>query len=228
MGLFGDNKGEKEAECQEIVRKISKAISRAQPYFEWAATEAAKRSELNVLNHSRRLHERYKFLTKEYKAKLQEANLRKDERMRTEHPDKSSSIELPYFCLKNEAEWLAISAIDASYSLTEHVFIHAAILKGLILAGKRVANLADSDWGTKFKSCLDIKIYYDQLVSIKRQIRNYVAHGALGEMEKPLKFILAPAQCPCLCPTKQVVLAFPCKLEFNLTRKKQCRLYLSL
>lgn len=205
MGLFAADKENQEAECQEIVKKIKKAVKLAQPYFEWVANEAAKRSDLNVLNHSLRLHERYSFLTNEYKEKIQEANLRKDERIRTQYSSTSWGIEMPYYRLKNEAEWLAISAIDAFYSFTEHVFIHAAILKGLLVTGEDVANLADNDWGSKFKSCFDvtdkdIKKHYDRLVSIKRQIRNYVAHGAFGKNGEAFQIHSGAGAVPLLMP----------------------------
>jgi hypothetical protein len=49
-----------------------------------------------------------------------------------------------------------------------------------------VAELAESDWATKFKKALDIrepstKIIFDKLVNIRRQIRNFVAHGSFGK-----------------------------------------------
>ena len=69
MGLFASDKKNQESECQEIVKKIKKAIKIAQPYFEWIASEAAKKSELNVLNHSFRLHDRYLFLVDESRKK---------------------------------------------------------------------------------------------------------------------------------------------------------------
>ncbi len=205
MGLFASDKESQETECQEIVKKISKAVKVARPYFEWVANEAAKRSDLNVLNHSLRLHERYLFLENEYKEKIQEAKSRKDERIRTQYSSNSWGIEMPYYRLKNEAEWLAISAIDAFYSFTEHVFIHAAILKGRLVTGEDVANLADNDWGSKFKSCLDVtdkdtKKYYDQLVSIKRQIRNYVAHGAFGKNGEAFQIHSGAGAVPLLMP----------------------------
>lgn len=77
MGLFASDKESQEAECQEIVKKISMAVKVAQPYFEWIANEAAKRSNLNVLNHSIRLNERYVFLINEYKEKIQEGEFSK-------------------------------------------------------------------------------------------------------------------------------------------------------
>ena len=205
MGLFAADKENQEIECQEIVKKINKAVNIAQPYFEWFANEAAKRSNLNVLNNSLRLHERYLFLTSEYKDKIKEAKSRKNERIRTEYSSNSWGIEIPYYKLNNQAGWLAISAIDAFYSFTEHVFIHAAILKGLLVTGEDVANLADTDWGSKFKMCFDItdkdiKKHYDHLVSIKRQIRNYVAHGAFGKNGEGFQIHSGAGAVPLLMP----------------------------
>jgi hypothetical protein len=205
MGLFAADKESQEADCKEVVKKIDKAVKVARPYFEWVANEAAKRADLNVLNHSLRLHERYLFLTNQYKEKIQEAISRKEERIRTEYSSNSWGIEISYSRLKNEAEWLAISAIDAFYSFTEHVFIHAAILKGLLVTGEDVANLADKDWGSKFKSCLDVadtdvKKHYDQLVPIKRQIRNYVAHGAFGKNGEAFQIHSGAGAVPLLMP----------------------------
>lgn len=205
MGLFASDKGNQEPECQELVKKISKAVKVAQPYFEWVANEAAKRSDLNVLNHSFRLHDRYTFLVKEYKEKLQEAISRKDERIKIEHSPNPWSVHIPYYELKRESEWLALSAIDAFYSFTEHVFIHAAILKGLILTGEDVANLANKDWASKFKACFDvrdqrIKPHYDRLLTIKRQIRNYMAHGAFGKNGEAFQIHSGAGAVPLLMP----------------------------
>ena len=208
MGLFAGDKESQETECQEIVKKISKAVKVARPYFEWVANEAAKNSNLNVLNHSLRLHKRYLFSTSQYKEKIQEAISRKDEKTRTKYFSGSWVIKMPYYQLKNEAEWLAISAIDAFYSFTEHVFIHAAILKGLLITGEDVANLAVRDWGSKFKLCLDvtdmnIKKHYDQLVPIKRQIRNYIAHGAFGKNGQAFQIHSGAGAVPLLMPHQQ-------------------------
>ena len=85
------------------------------------------------------------------------------------------------------------------------MFIHAAILKGLLLTGEDVANLADKDWASKFKSCLDIqdqdvKLHYDLLVAIKRQIRNYVAHGAFGKNGEAFQIHSGAGAVPLLMP----------------------------
>ncbi|MCL1126729.1 hypothetical protein [Shewanella surugensis] len=222
FGLFAADKESQEAECKEIVKKISKAVVAARPYFEWFASQSVKSSDLNVMNHSYRLHRRYLFLTNEYEKKIKEAESRKDEIIRTEYSVNSWGVEIPFYRLKAEAEWLAISTIDAFYSFTEHVFIHAAILKGKLVTGEDVANLADKDWGSKFKSCLDvedidIKKYYDQLVSIKRQIRNYIAHGAFGKNGEAFEIHSDVGAVPLLMPHQKGNSRFSMEsgIEFN-------------
>ena len=71
---------------------------------------------------------------------------------------------------------MALSAVDAFFSWTEHIFIHMAILSGKVITGEDVANLADNEWPIKFKYAIDIdsegtRPYYDQLVTVKRQLR---------------------------------------------------------
>jgi hypothetical protein len=205
MGLFATEKDNQEAECREIVKKINKAVKSAQPYFEWYADETAKQSKLNVLNHSARLYDRYNFLLKEFKKKIEEAISKRDDKIKTRNSDNSWSVSMPYYELRREAEWLALSAIDAFYGFTEHVFIHASILKGRLLTGEAVANLADKDWASKFKACLDIqdktvKPHYDRLVTIKRQIRNYMAHGAFGKNGEAFQIHSGAGAVPLLIP----------------------------
>lgn len=218
MGLFASNKDNQENECQKIVKKIKKAVKAAQPYFEWFANNAAKQSKLNVLNHSSRLHDRYNYFLTEYKKKHEEAISRKDEKIRTEHSPNSWSIHIPYYEPKKESEWLAFSVIDAFYSFTEHVFIHATILQGDLFTGEDVANLADKDWASKFKACLDVKdnavkLHYDRLVAIKRQIRNYMAHGAFGKNGEAFQIHSGAGAVPLLMPHQKGNSRFSMKSE---------------
>lgn len=186
MGLFVADKESQKNECQEIVKKINNAVKVAKPYFDWVANEAAKNSQLNVLNHSLRLYDRYTFLIEEYKIKDQENISHKNTVQESWNFENYLSVYSESQKLKKETQWLALSAIDAFYSFTEHIFIHAAILRGSLLTGEDVGRLAQDDWASKFKACLDvqnkvIKSHYDKLGLIKKQIRNYMAHGAFGK-----------------------------------------------
>jgi hypothetical protein len=77
---------------------------------------------------------------------------------------------MPWFGLKRQASWMALAAIDAFFSWTEHVFIHLAMLSGRITSEAQVADLARADWQHKFKQALDLseketKILFDDLVT---------------------------------------------------------------
>jgi len=67
VGVFTQESETQESEAGEIVKRIKKAINMAKPYFEWKASEAAKQSHLNVVNHSNRLYDRYGYFSEQYK-----------------------------------------------------------------------------------------------------------------------------------------------------------------
>lgn len=205
LGLFASNKTHQESECEEIVKRIQKAVKSAQPFFDAIANEAAKKSKLNVLNHSLRLYDRYTFFVQEYKRKAVELNTRKNQIIQTQLSETQRIINIPFYELKRESEWLALAAIDAFFSFTEHIFIHAAILNSRLLTGEDVADLTEKDWATKFKASINIqdptiKLHYDKLVVIKNQIRNYIAHGAFGKNGEAFQFHSAVGAVPMLMP----------------------------
>jgi len=122
-----------------------------------------------------------------------EAKRRKDERITRQLPGGGTSTSFPYIRLSREAHWLALAAIEAFFSWTEHIFIHLVILQGKITTGAQVADLTDKDWLTKYKTALDVtdsktKEYYDKLVTIRRQLRNFVAHGSFGKRGEAFRF----------------------------------------
>ena len=99
----------------------------------------------------------------------------------------------PGLRLREEAEWSAQAAIDAFFSWTEHIFIHLAILQGRAENGEEVAKLAEADRKTKFRAALDIddpetKVHYDNLLALRTQIRNFMAHGAFGKRGEAFNF----------------------------------------
>lgn len=185
----------------------------ARPYFEWLAQEAAKESKLNVKNHHRRLFEKLQYFLERYKEISREAKERAEERIVTKHEGGGTSIRMPAFELGKNAEWLALSAIDSFFSWTEHVFIHCAILKAKAITGEDVADLADNEWANKFKAAIDInekesKEFYDQLVVVKRQLRNYMAHGAFGKNGEAFSFHSGAGAVPLLLPHQKGISRF--------------------
>jgi hypothetical protein len=95
--------------------------------------------------------------------------------------------------MRYEAEWNAQAAVEAFFSWTEHAFIHIAILLGRVLTGDEVAKLAEADWKAKYKAALDLddlesKHFYDELLDIRAQMRNFMAHGAFGKRGQAFSF----------------------------------------
>ena len=160
------------------------------------ADNAVRNSKLSVMNNGSRLFGRYQYLRGLYNSVLAEAEARREERQ-VEHEETPSgtvtTYHLPYYELSTNASWLAMAVIDAFFAWTEHIFIHLAILQGHITTGAEVAALAGAAWKVKFKRALDIsagdmKIHFDELLLIRRQLRNFMAHGAFGKEGEAFHF----------------------------------------
>lgn len=196
LGVFTGEPEAHEEQAARIVDLIRRGVKAARPFFRWVADEAVRESQFNVINKSNDLFERYQYLRGLYDAAVIEAEARKDEKIITKGQNEFSSwttIDIPYYELIRKAGWLAVSTIDAFFGWTEHIFIHLAILQGRITTGKEFANLVNADWSDKFKSALDvndpeIKKRYDDLILIRRQTRNFMAHGAFGKDGGALRF----------------------------------------
>lgn len=196
LGLFVDDPVSKEQPATQIVALIKRGIKIAEPYYEWRAKKAMQTSEVNVTNNGPWLFSRYEYLRDLYRDKSAEAESRRDEWYAATSYDGTGSTTTttrPYYKLKNKAAWLALAAIDAFFSWTEQVFIHLAILHGRISTGQQVADLASEDWDVKFKQALDLtepgmKGTYDDLIEIRRQLRNFMAHGAFGKQGEAFTF----------------------------------------
>jgi hypothetical protein len=204
VGVFVENSETDEADAREIVTYIKKAVKAAEPYFDWLADEALQNSELNVVNNSASLFDRFSFFQAEYAKKLEEAERRKDEKI-VKQGDGWASYSYPVFTLKMEARWLALAAIDSFFSWTEHIFIHIAILRGEIATGVDIVQLAKADWSQKFKASFDLndpvsKGFYDKLIELRQALRNFVAHGAFGKDGEAFQFHSGSGAVPLMLP----------------------------
>lgn len=212
LGIFIKDAAD-EAAAEAAAKCLRAGVRAAEPYFVSLADAAAKGSDLNVNNKARELDRRFTYFADRYAAKTAEAETRKDESIRTAMPiyadiPNAVSVSFPSLELLDEARWYATAAIEAFYSWTEHVFILAAILKGKIATGEAVADLAEAKWDEKFKLVLDInnadtKNFYDQLVTLRRQVRNFVAHGAFGRDKQALSFHSSTGAVPVLLPLRR-------------------------
>lgn len=178
LGVFAHDPSTEEKAAEEIVSLVKKAINKAEPYFDFIAQSEVNGTGLNVINNSSFLYDRYFFLLSEYKKIV----------LSLETLDFFSGYQ------KNkQANWMALSTIDAFYSWTEHVFIHVAIITGKLHTGKDVVDFVNKEWKEKYKFVLNIsdnetKVFYDTLVSIKQQLRNFYAHGAFGKTGEAFNF----------------------------------------
>lgn len=210
VGVFAQDGDADEPQAERIARLISKAVSVAEPYFVWLAQDAVHRSSINVVNTSASLFERYEFFHESHAQRKAEADARKKERVvRTWKTDSgpAKSVQFPSIKLYKEAQWLAMAAVDCFYSWTEHVFIHVAALQGRVTTGDSVAALAKADWSDKYKTAVRLddeksKSFYDKLVIIRRQLRNFVAHGAFGKQGEAFKFHSGAGAVPVLLETR--------------------------
>jgi len=224
VGVFVPNAQDHEDEANRIVDLITRGVKVAEPYFEWRAATAVQASQVNVVNHSGWLLQRYRFLREQFDAANAEADRRKDEKIvktsKIPTGGTITSTEWPYYQLREHVKWLGLAAIEAFFSWTEHVFIHLAILQGRVTTGDRVAELAESDWQDKFKAALDVadgetKAQLDKLVVIRRQMRNFVAHGAFGKQGEAFRFHSGAGAVPVLLSRR------PGKGRFSLTREAE-------
>jgi hypothetical protein len=210
LGVFVHDPDKEEASAQRIVSLVKKGVKVAEPYFEWVAERAVQDSKLNVVNRSGELFERFQYFLEAHRAAAQEAEERKDESEKSTREVPGGTVttyHMPAFKLRSNARWLAIAAVDAFFSWTEHMFIHLAILRGTVTSGIEVAELADASWQDKFKRALDVsdtttKRFFDELIELRRQLRNFMAHGAFGKQGEAFRFHSGTGAVPLLLPHK--------------------------
>ncbi len=191
VGIFIQDDEDKE-DAEAIALLLKRAVRAAKPFFKWKADDAIKASNFNVTNNSKRLFERYEYLKSLYEPKYAEAVQKKEETIKTEFKN-GWLVERPYYNLIRDARWLALATIDAFFCWTEHVLVHIAILNSAIKTGEQFISISGGEWNTKFKAALDIedpvtKRHFDKLMMLRKQIRNFVAHGAFGKDGETLLF----------------------------------------
>jgi len=206
LGIFVKDIKEDEASAEEIVKRIMRGVRVSESYFDSLAEIAIQDSKLNLLNKSKPLLDRVQYFLARYKeAKLEAESKRAEPIFETLADGKQKTVHPSRFDLEREADWLAVSAIEGFFSWTEHVFIHLALLKGTITTGIETADLAEANWPEKFKKALDIgdasaKRFYDELIVIRKQVRNFVAHGAFGKQGEAFRFHSKAGAVPVLMP----------------------------
>ncbi|MDN3220726.1 hypothetical protein [Pseudomonas nunensis] len=208
LNLFAHDPEKEEHAAREITIRIQKGVKASRLFFDFLASQAIERSEINVVNNSIALHDRFEFAKDLYISKCAEIKHRDNE-----YALKRKQRELPFGFyigppssnLKEEANWLAISAIESFFSWTEHVLIHLAILIGSVVSAREVADLATADWSKKFKTVFKLndkkeKTLFDEALSLRQELRNFIAHGAFGKQGEAFSFHSTAGAVPVLLP----------------------------
>lgn len=211
LGLYARDPESEGAAAEEIATRIQKAVKAATPYFDHLARQAIELSEVNVINNSISLFCRFEFMRDAYKSKCSES-IAESELHALKVRQKNLALGFWIFGgansnLKQEANWLGISAIESFFSWTEHVLIHVAILTGGVTTASEVADLAAADWSRKFRAVFDItnieeKALFDIALSLRQELRNHIAHGAFGKGGEAFSFHSSAGAVPVLLPEK--------------------------
>lgn len=155
------------------------------------------------------LHQRFQFFLEEYRKAIKERDEEEERKGQVSPEDLMNAWTGDYFSQPfapaEKSAWLASATIDAFFSFTEHVLIHLAILQSRLSTGDQVASLAGAEWSDKFKAAFDIadrrsKQFYDDLGEIRKQHRNFVAHGAFGKRGEAFTFHSGAGAVPVLLP----------------------------
>ncbi|MET3524205.1 hypothetical protein [Mesorhizobium abyssinicae] len=208
VGVFAHDPATEEADAEKIVNHIHKAVKAARPFFDWLAGKAVEESSVNVNNNSTALFDRFEYFLESHRNKAKEADDRKGERVVKKGGTEEhgwQSITYPATRLRAEARWLGLAAIEAFFSWTEHVLIHIGILSGGVRTAGDVAILAEADWAAKYKSALDLadpasKDFYDRLLVVRKELRNFLAHGSFGKQGEAFSFHSSAGAVPVLLP----------------------------
>lgn len=196
VGVFVQDKKKDEQDAVEIVKRINSAIKSARPFYDFLAEEAVNKSQFNVVNNSNNLYERFYFLLTLYKKEYKKY-------IKSEEEIKTDSIKSVFKGLKlhklinnqyhQRANWIAISCIESFFSWTEHLFIHLAIVGQNLSDGKAISHLIDAEWKVKYKAAIpystkEAEKFFNELLIVRQQLRNFVAHGAFGKNGNAFKF----------------------------------------
>jgi hypothetical protein len=238
VGVFARKGDEWERQAVRIVTLMNKGVVAAKPFFQWMAENAVQASKVNVHNVGIKLFRRYIFFRDRFSLATAEVReLRQvheaEERQRefsfplhsTRLPEDASWLEsyelfrFPWASKSEQANWFALAAVEAFFAWTEHIFIHLAILQGRVTTGIEVAKLAEADWTVKFKKAFDItdratKKHFDTLLTIRRQLRNFIAHGAFGKQGEAFSFHSKTGAVPVALDHKPLRPQWP---QFSLT-----------
>lgn len=217
VGIFIQDDADEE-DAKVITKKINGAIKSSRPYFNYLAEQSINSSQLNIVNNNEDLFNRYSFFLNLYKKENKEKENKEDEQININNNIVFATPE--YNKLNENTKWLAISVIEAFFSWTEHLFIHLAVLSQKIVTGDEVSKLIEAEWKTKFNTAIsdpNVIKYFNDLILIRSQVRNFVAHGAFGKDGNAFYFHSGAGAVPVIMNFNQTKnrFSFSGKLKFN-------------
>ena len=199
-------------ECSEggdgesVYNLIRKGIKAAKPYFLWRAEQASTSSNINLESKCPMLWSKYQYLREQSKLLLDKFEKGKDKsKVENYYNDdgslRASSVSFPAYEFLEQGRWIHEAAVDAFFAWCEHALVHIAILMGRLTNGKEIVDLMKGEFGPKCKLVLDLslsdeKAAYDDILLLRSELRNFVAHGSFGKDGAAFTFHTATGAIP--------------------------------
>ncbi|MBY6140661.1 hypothetical protein KUV26_14550 [Leisingera daeponensis] len=183
---------------QGLYRQLEKGMKAAKRYFLWRADQAAGTDNLNLVSKCHSLWEKYLFLRGRSENLRDQAEASKGE----VHHEKGSgdhegsiwaTFSFPSFEYKQQADWLHEAAVDAFFAWCEQALVHVAVLLGKLKNGREITDLLNGNFGDKCRLVFNYadpadKRACDDILALRTEIRNYVAHGSFGKDGSTFQF----------------------------------------
>lgn len=198
--LYSEN-GDPEA----VFNALKKGMKAAKPYYLWRAEQASTTADLNLVSKCPMLWEKYQYLREKSKCLIERYETEKDvtvvEKGFTEGGSEWTTYKYPAHELLEQGRWIHEAAVDAFFAWCEQTLVHVAVLLGKLTNGKEIADLLHGNFSQKCNLVLDLavsndKAVYDDIASLRTELRNYVAHGSFGKDGSTFSFHTAVGSVP--------------------------------
>lgn len=190
--------GPEDGNPKDVYGALKRGMKAAKKYYLWRAAEASTTSNLNLVSKCRELWDKYIFLKDQSQNLLARFEADKDKSVVEEGCNEDGSVKwrsvsYPAYAFLTQAVWLHEAAVDAFFAWCEQALVHLAVLMGKLKTGKEIAELLKKEFGEKCKLILDLskseeKSSYDDILMLRVELRNYVAHGSFGKDGSTFQF----------------------------------------
>lgn len=191
---------------EKLYKRIQKGIKAAKPYFLWRAEQASTSSDLNLVSKCPDLWEKYQFLKDQSQKLLDKFEEGRDkpevnEEFNEDGSPRFRSTTYPAYEFLKQGKWTHEAAVDAFFAWCEQALVHIAILMGKLTNGKEIVELLKGEFGPKCKLVFDLsladeKAAYDDILLLRNELRNFVAHGSFGKDGAAFTFHTATGAVP--------------------------------